>query len=335
MDYIWGLAFLMLALERSVAGRPLVAGIALGLAGAARLSLLAFALPLGLVLVHVATCEHTRRRILAFGAATTVTWGVAFSPVLLTYGLDFWHYMPWSRPLWESLWMLTIGTWGPLGTIVLACTIGAAVLAWRRGHTGQAALPGARAPLLQAAWISGAALGLGIFLRLPIEPAYAIVAIPFLLILLGSWAPRTVFMTLCLALLVAPLIPSSGFFQNPFLAEQQNRRVFDDYLDAVLDAADELPDDDVILSGYATAHLWAKDTSVSVEDSPFVRSFAESRVEGLAAEGVRIHYLERIADRTPIENRAALDSVADPLELDWPPDRSLPSPHAAGRLEFD
>ena len=80
MDYVWALAFLLGALCFAIRGRPVVAGLFLGLATGTRITSAAAILPLGLLL------GYRRRNLLLFVGSTVVTAILLYLPSYLREG---------------------------------------------------------------------------------------------------------------------------------------------------------------------------------------------------------------------------------------------------------
>ncbi len=103
-DYLWALAFVLASLWSVLDRRSVLAGLLLGLAGGCRITSLAMALPLALILLGQMEKARGGRELLAFGLTTFTTTLVVFAPVWLRYGTGFLtFYENHSRPGWESI----------------------------------------------------------------------------------------------------------------------------------------------------------------------------------------------------------------------------------------
>jgi len=202
LDYAWAMGLMLVALDQALRGRAVRAGVLLGLAAGCRLTSLAAAIPLAILLAGAGA--GARGRLLRFALALLLTAGVALAPAALTYGAGMLHVYEhgYPRPLYVAK-NASVDVWGIPGTLALV----AAALAWTLGArpprraASAPEVPGRRVTL--AAW-SGIALFGAAFLRLPHEAGYLIPAIPFVLLLLATRVSRAVFVTTCVALLISP-----------------------------------------------------------------------------------------------------------------------------------
>jgi hypothetical protein len=334
MDYGWALAFLCAGVYAALEKHPVAAGILLGIGGGCRLTVLPFAIPLALLLLTPGDSRRSRRSLLVFAGTTILAWLVAFSPVLATYGLDFWHHMPFSRPLGESLQMVTTVAWGHAGVMGLLVGAAGALLA-RFVTRERPALPESAHPQYVVAWVWGLALGLAPFALVPIEVAYVIPAVPFVLWLLGTWAPKRTMAVALTLVLISPFVAldADASFRGALLADAEQREIRAGYVEAVLEAADDVPEGSVVAAGY----LWtAVDLAASSElrgKVSFERAMGgaalESALEAARESGGELFYLPEVAEQHP--GTEELRSVARPLEVGWGGE-PLPLPQGAGPL---
>lgn len=224
MDYLWAVAFLLAALRAALGGRPLLAGLLLGCAAGARITSIAFLVPLLIVSLSAARASRLRDGLVlgATALATTAAW---FAPQLLHTGLGFLSYYEPAgghvRSLGDflrgmlTLWKLpfspllvaaqaTVGVWGVAGTVALAIVIPWTIL---KGGPRGGAPP---VPPLPRAVVLAAALAIlitvALYLRLPDDEGYLIPAVPFTLLLIAARGPRGAVRALCVALLLAPFV---------------------------------------------------------------------------------------------------------------------------------
>ena len=198
MDYVWSLAFILAALDSARNRHTILAGVCIGIAGGFRPSNLTVVVPLFL---YVEGTEGRRAtiKLLAVSVLTTL---VATLPIMMTYeGPVRWfsitrdimsdvHPAPNARVL-DFLYR-TIYALGPLATLAI-------LIALWKGNRQLRESARAKDPLVVA---SLAAVGILLiqFFALPLERAYLLPAIPFLLFLVDrvSSARQSLVVLLCI-----------------------------------------------------------------------------------------------------------------------------------------
>lgn len=218
-DYIWGLAFMLLSLLSALRHRPLLAGLLLGLATGCRITSLAMALPIVLILFGQNSGRAFLFAGLRFIAATLLTAAAAFTPVWWRYGWTFFtFYEGHGRP--DRLTMLTRGTvevFGMLGLIGLGIVAASSFFA-------KAKPPDANRWIFPAFC---AVLGIYIaaYLRLPDQAGYLLPTAPFVLLLAQRYAPASALQVFCAFLIVSPFVDISrnGFSRGAILADRDER----------------------------------------------------------------------------------------------------------------
>ena len=193
MDYIWALAPGLGALAAAVYGRPLLGGILLGLAMAARLTTVVFAVPALLLLP-----ERSVRNLLRASSATLVVAFVAYALPLQNFGLNLFWFDDASVPFRLAFQRATLDVWGPLGLIALG--VGGVCLLviprrrplWHRHDVGALA--------------AGLALVLVSYLRLPLEGGYLLPAVPLVVGIFAVLLRRVPFAGVCGLLIASPFL---------------------------------------------------------------------------------------------------------------------------------
>ena len=196
LDYSWALSLLLVAYLALLNRKLALSGLLLGLAGGCRVTYLAFALPLLLLIWQ----RGQLREVVRFAVAMLATWLVVFSPVWLRYGLGFWNFYDF-RPDWgDFLHALTEGSIGLLPLIVLGVCL---LLSWRRLRELPAIV---RAEEQPSVWLMVVLLALFVFVRLPLQTYYLMPAAPFALFLLARLMRRPLLVVVCLALLLGGFV---------------------------------------------------------------------------------------------------------------------------------
>jgi hypothetical protein len=196
LDYSWALGLLLGSYLALLSRRPEIAGLLLGLAGGFRITYLAFALPLALLIVQ----DGRPRDLFRFLACMLASWIVVFSPVWVRYGAGFWNFYD-VRPGWgDVIRSLTEGSAGLLPILVVVACL---AVSWRELRPLPSIL--ALEPHA-AAWAMIALLALFVFVRLPLQTYYLMPAAPFLLLLLARVLRRPVLAIICLSLLMGGVV---------------------------------------------------------------------------------------------------------------------------------
>jgi hypothetical protein len=224
MDYLWALAFVLAALLAALDGRPLAAGVLLGVATGCRITSAAYAIPVAMVLLAPPGVRRVRALIALLVPAVIVA-AVAYLPVALRYGVSFLSYYETgagghARSAWDFLTGMlhlfplrfspllvlgqaTVGVWGAVGSLALlvAIVLGFA-FSHRRWRGPLASTPPA---LIPACWVA-IALCVLFYLRLPDDEGYLIPAAAFAFVPLGRLIPRSIFRPLCVAIAFSPFV---------------------------------------------------------------------------------------------------------------------------------
>ncbi len=203
MDYMWALTFLLASYLLLLQRRFVPAGIALGVAAGCRLTIIAFLGPFLLILLH----DREVRAAVRLTAASLLSAAVVFTPVWWRYGLRMFDFADW-RPTWgevartlgvEAGSLLTFGSLVLILLLSLPQIRRVPALIRRDGHL--------------AGWLAAVLLIFAVFMRLPLEEAYLIPAVPFAFLAMARILRRPLLYAAC-ALIVA------GGFVDVYTASQ-------------------------------------------------------------------------------------------------------------------
>jgi hypothetical protein len=193
-DFTLSCALLLLSTLFVTKNRPVLAGIALGVAMGCRLTSGLMAVPLALALVHALPRDQRIKQLLWFAITSGAVVLVAFIPAFLHYGISFLRFYDpvYYPPLGVVVHRGTVDVWSALGCIglLLAC-VGALVL--RRQTRSIGNLPVTNAIVWGAAIILYAAL----YAAFPDQAGYVLPAIPLAILALARFSPRWLFQTFC------------------------------------------------------------------------------------------------------------------------------------------
>jgi hypothetical protein len=205
LDYMWSLLFILLSFYAILHQRVLLAGIALGVAAGFRLSNLAAIVPL-LCLLRLQKQNGTET--IVFVLSTILASAAAFMPLILRYGIPGWYIatrQEMSDVLYPTLLMRCISFsyrsiyfLGPITAVIVGYVL------WK-GKDVIATSVRSRDPVVVASLI-GVLTFLLLFLWLPLERAYLLPALPFLLLLLDRLSSERIFAIFALCFVLSALV---------------------------------------------------------------------------------------------------------------------------------
>lgn len=213
-DYLWALGFAMAAYYFTLRRRPALAGLLLGLGAGCRITTLGM-LPFLLLLLLYPLREEAAssgvpdmarrvRQAVLMGACALLVATLCFVPVYAHFGRGFFTYFPAHMPPLSVLANMTVRFWGVVGLLALLDVfILLATPAGRRGPSTFAQRPDA---VHRRVWVALVVCYVALFLKLPLEAAYLLPALPFFLLWLAEVLPQRTFRVFCVALLIAPFL---------------------------------------------------------------------------------------------------------------------------------
>ena len=257
MDYMWTLTLLLGAYYSVITGRPLLAGVLLGLAVGFRLQAIILVLPLTYLLWR----EGRRDELLPFWLATGGAALLAFSPVVVVYGTNFLNYYDASVGYQDVLRLLGKEALGVLGAFGVIAGIVLSIHRFAR-------LPrDVMSNVHVGVWLAAIVLYFATFSRLPHEIAYLIPVFPFAFLVLGRYFTRPALGIAVAAILLAGVVdvttPGSSvspaelrnatigrglLFSNADTMDGQRR-----FLEQIVD--NPIPDHSVVLTGFIFPQL--------------------------------------------------------------------------------
>ena len=211
MDYVWAIAFIMIAFYLALKGHALAAGVALGIAIGCRITSGAMIIPLSVLFYTRKNADNPLKKVTVFILLVLVIAGLAFVPPFLAYGPGFFNYYKVQPPTLFAVFKgASEDVWGAVGLVALA-----AVLSYQIGYWIIKRKFGPdRSVRLDAGAMWASALSVAIYflayIFTPYEPEYLLPALPFLIILFASLLNRKAFVALCAALVVSPFLVSFG-----------------------------------------------------------------------------------------------------------------------------
>jgi hypothetical protein len=237
MDYLWALSMVLAGLFCTTHRKPFLAGILLGIGAGCRITSLIFIVPVSVLIVERAQFRRSMVQIGKLLLGVSISAILSYVPVIGEYGSGFFTFYEHAYPpITTIMRCLTIDTWGVLGTVAILVAM-VLTLARRVLQKKSPSPQSAFSPSMVVASATAASLCLILFLRLPVEAAYLIPAIPFVLILLSHWIERRLFIVVCVFLVISSFSGSIDSGDRPWspsgsvaaitLSVQGRRIVFD------------------------------------------------------------------------------------------------------------
>jgi hypothetical protein len=264
-DYVWAIAFVLLAILSALHQRAVLAGMLLGLAIGCRIVSLSLFVSFGCILFFGMQRYHGFATVIKLAGVSMITAIIAFSPVCLRYGTAFWRFYEHARPDWLTI--LSRGTleiWGTIGlfglVLAFAGSLGRLLFALsqhRRSQTAATAAQSAEdgglysANAIIIALVSWLAISVAVYLRLPDQAGYLLPAVPAVLLLTQQLVSRRAFQFACACLILSPFIDlgPKGVQAGAIFADRAERVHTLDQVEHLLGYAETLPGQNTIVVG--------------------------------------------------------------------------------------
>lgn len=217
LDYHLALSAALAALNLSLAGSGVAAGILLGVAVGARLSSLIFLLPCLMVILN-RNREHRVLTSLKVFAGLFASALFCYLPVLERYGSQFLKIYSGSFPPLPIVWeMATVRVFGELGTLSLALVAPIVIyraLIRREERVNLTALQ---------PYLVGLLATLALYLWMPLDSGYLLPAVPFIWILLRGLLSAGVLRVLALAVILSSFVGFSDGWVGEVVRNNRTR----------------------------------------------------------------------------------------------------------------
>jgi hypothetical protein len=252
MDYMWTLTCLLGCYLAILKDRPVLAGVLLGCAIGFRLQSFAFGPSIAILLWRTGRIKELPSFCLAVGGAAVV----AFSPVLVVYGISFFNFYDAPIPYRDVLQLLGKEALGILGGAgVLA---GAALSLHRLRHLPHDAV---KDPYVLS-WVAVVVFYFISFLRLPHEIAYLMPVFPFGMILMAKYYTKPALIGAVICIVLAGTVDVTTHSAGARLSAIRNASIGKGLIFSnkeTMDAqhafvrqvmSDKVPDHSVVMIGY-------------------------------------------------------------------------------------
>jgi hypothetical protein len=282
MDYMWAMAFILMAFYFVVNRMPILAALFVSFAVGCRITSGAFVLPFTLLLFNLVEKEIRNKEIIKFILVTFLGSLLIFSPVILTYGINFFtYYEHFPIPGFaKNFYKGTFGAFGILGLLIIILLI-IDVLLHFKNYWKSISENKIHKTVLSCSLIS-IFLSLIAFLKVPLKSAFVIPMVPFVWILFAILIPRKKLLTYTIGIVLSPFIfginladplrgsassslsykqEINGFpvsfdiLEGPLLADQSKKKFRTQFSKKVLEATNNLQQKTFILAGWWLADI--------------------------------------------------------------------------------
>lgn len=296
MDYMIALALSLGGVYFGIVGRPIIAGVMVGLSIGSRITAAAILPPLVLWMMLEAGTFRPSRRIVQLCLTATAVAVVCFFPVIHRYGLAFLTYSdsvpyPTQQEFWRKVIVGVGGDVGVVSLLVLVSTL-PFVLARRWPAVTQ------RDRNTLAMCFGMIVIYFALFIRLPHEAAYLIPAVPFVAVVVALVLPWRLSVALALLMLPSSFVSlgpnGRPYLAGPILVDYWARQASSREMTSILQAAQRLPMGSVLVAGWKLPQLMIERAE---NDKPVcVYGLSDAQYRDYVAAGGRIYFLEGMND---------------------------------------
>jgi hypothetical protein len=304
MDYVWALALILGSLYFVLGGKPIFAGIFLGLAIACRATSGFMLIPFIMILHRNRVTKNIFKFILIAGLI-----GILFYiPAYLRYGFDFLKDFTGPYPgAVYVLFRMFISTWGLIG--FAAIVIALIIQIYKRNQNQHAD------KYLNRALLTAIGIYFPLFLVMPYKATYLIPIIPLILILLMSCLQPALRNFVCVSLIVSSFLAGASrpelnilpeytqysvnlgnnvvidFLKGPVLSDNSKRLKQLDYVNKILETGDSVSHKSVVVTGESYP-LIDVTLPYNIQGNVIYEYLLDStKLEKYRVEGYAIYYL--------------------------------------------
>jgi len=300
MDYTWAFAFTMAAFYLPVTRRPLVAGILLGLAAGSRITSAAMLIPFTVLLLF--DRRPIDARAIRQSAKLWISCGVVavlcYLPVVFTYGRDALRFVDDPRTMQQILQKVGMEFWGSLGLVAVTIALGANIVFWFVKTPPKTSIPESTPEYHTWSWVSVLVIYAAAFLRLPHEPGYLILTVPFVVLLFARYAFRPVFIVFCALLVLSPAVhvTRSGIGVGPARINRGARGFYLEESELIMTAAEQTRTKSVVVAGWLAPQLrvmWYYRYGGESDFVVFEKELSDSAMTAYVETGRAVYLLPR------------------------------------------
>lgn len=193
IDYNIALAFQLMAFYFLVTRRWVLTGIALGMAIGTRLTSGALLLPFVIMVLDDDGLRPNLERIFRFAFPALLIGACWYSPVYQRYGLEFLTYYDVPYPsIPKVMYKFFLEVWGILGVLAVMVAL-LSVFFSERWIGTEYLFPKSVNLKYVVAWLVAIDLFIIAFIKLPMESGYLVPVVPFIILLIGRYVSKPVF----------------------------------------------------------------------------------------------------------------------------------------------
>jgi hypothetical protein len=318
MDYMWAMAFILMAFYFVVNRMPILAALFVSIAVGCRITSGAFMLPFAILLFNLLEKENRNKEVIKFILTIFLGSLLIFSPVILTYGASFFtYYEHFPIPGFaKNFYKGTFGALGILGLLIIIL-MSIDVLLQFKNYWKSISENKIHKPLLYCSLIS-IFLFLISFLKVPLKSAFVIPMVPFFWIIFAVLIPRKKLLTYTFGIVLSPFIfginladplrgsdssslsykhQINGFpvsfdvLEGPLLADQSKKKFRTKFSKEVLEATSKIQEKTFVLAGWWLADILVLQNGAENKYVTFKYYTNEQELNWFKENGYRIYYL--------------------------------------------
>lgn len=298
MDYVWALTFILASFYYCITGYNIGAGILLGIAVGARLSSLAFLIPICYWIIFPEYNQERLKWALNFCLVTLLTSIIIFFPVYSNYGIHIFSYDKLIYPSFLIiLGRMTIKIWGVIGVFIIGGIFLYIVI--KRKRYPIVTLDNQQKKIINVSIIV-MIIYLLLFIRLPMESGYLLPIVPFFIILLGIYMDKKLAVTLAIGMIISCFflnVERSGVSIIGIVPKDHSTRIEDlNNLNSKVNQAIGMKVGSLKIiseSSYPKLEVLGIRDNISEEiNSRFIYLPTISEIDSLINAGVTLYYLE-------------------------------------------
>lgn len=320
IDFVWTEMFVLLSLYFLLKNKLILCGIFLGVAVGCRITSGAMILPFVIIIWQQQNIKQNVISFLKIFLPMLFISVVVFIPVMLQFGISFFHYydqFPYP-PMSKVLYKMIPGVFGIAGVTAIIIALFSIIINRGKQNFGSLFSEKLNSKILAAA-ATVITLYIISYFRLPQKSGYMIPVIPFVILLFGYYLSRNIFQVFCILLIISPFICSINLtdklrgatyssyayifkvsgqevffdpFSGPLFSDYSKRKQKINYTRQVIEKTDTITAKTLIIAGWWYNEIMVTNIShkenKSVTFEPYI---TENKMKEYIASGYKLFYL--------------------------------------------